>query len=92
METFTSCEEPRPSSAAVPVADEIITFLREAKIENRQIDRAMSSMGFEENVIVASCPGARSAQGLCTWVWGSWLAWNLSFAHERGATIAAAWN
>ena len=35
-----SCEEPCSSSAAVRVAEVIITFLREANIEDRQIDRA----------------------------------------------------
>ena len=111
-EPSSSCREPRHRSAAVRVADEIITFLREAKIENRQIDRAMAGTGFKQNlkkeddVIVTRGPGARSVHlglskvakaadfaGVPKTVikyLGSRLAWNLSFAHERGARIAAA--
>ena len=82
-----------PSSASVRVADEIITFLCEAKIDNRQSDRPMAGMGLALNLVhgrktadVAGVPKT-VAKNL-----GSLLGWNLSFGHEPGAWIAAAWN
>ena len=44
MRPSPSCERPRLRSAAVRVADEIPTFLREATIENRRIHRALAGM------------------------------------------------
>ena len=57
------CSEPRPHQAEIRIADEVLTILAEAALENQQIDKAMEAMGIaqnlkkEENVVVARGEG-----------------------------------
>ena len=57
------CSEPRPHQAEIRIAEEVLTILAEAALENQQIDKAMEAMGIaqdlkkEENVVVARGEG-----------------------------------
>ena len=100
-----SARSQAPAAQLCGAADVIITFPREANIENRQIDRALAGTGIAQNwktektMIVSRCPTAQSvhlglrgvqkAKDFVVYL-GSRLAWNLSFAHEKGARINAA--
>ena len=44
------CSEPRPLSTKLRVANEILTFLRDAAIENERIDKAMPATGIAQNL------------------------------------------
>ena len=37
------CSEPRPHQAKIGIADEVLTILAEAALENQQIDKAMEA-------------------------------------------------
>ena len=60
--------ECRPLQTKLRIADDILTFLAEAAMENEHIDKAMAAMGIaqklkeEENVIVARRGGSTSVQ------------------------------
>ena len=94
------CGEPRPSSAAVRVADEIITFFLEAKIKIRLLGRAMLGVDVVQNVKTEVNCGQgvklvltedKEAGDLAFVPKTSRLVWNLFFAHDRGARFVAAW-
>ena len=96
------CSESRPRQAEIRIADEIMTILPEAALENEQIDKAMVAMGIphnlknEDNVVVARGGGSKSVQmGLAQAARQGILAGD-SMAKGRHLVretrIAAAWN
>ena len=56
------CSEPRPRDNRTRIADEVLTILSEAALENEQIDKAMPVMGVAQNLHEAKENGPKSLQ------------------------------
>ena len=44
------CSEPRPHQAEIPIANEVLTILAKALLENEHFDEAMEAMGIAQNL------------------------------------------
>ena len=88
-----------PLQAEVRIADEVVTILAEAGLENEQIDKAMEAMGTEVSKSVHMGRSQSARQGIFAGTsktkvryLGSRLTWNMAFAAEKEIRTRAAWN